>query len=323
MPGEHVRPELHRLPGGGVHDARRSHLGDEPRERRRLLLPAPAGLDRERQVGALEAGDEIERVLEAELGGDVGADVRRGGGRERGGGHAQLRAEAGEPPVVGTEIVAPLADAVGLVHDEARRANARASSSRKPLAAQALGCDVQQIAAARPPARPRPRTRSCGARPECSAAAAIPRARSPSTWSFMSAISGDTTTVVPSSSSAGSWKQSDLPAPVGITATRSRPSSTASAASRCPGRKARRPKRSCRARSRALDRDSAVRMGLDTREIYPGRRSLAARIAARRYDSARGPWRRGHLPVASEESRSNIAVAWRWSARLRHIFWVG
>ena len=103
----------------------------------------------------------------------------------------------------------------------------------------------------------------------------------------MSAISGDTTTVVPSSSSAGSWKQSDLPAPVGITATRSRPSSTASAASRCPGRKARRPKRSCRARSRALDRDSAVRMGLDTREIYLGRRSLAVRIGAGRCKCAR------------------------------------
>ena len=72
---EHVRPELHRLAGGGVHDSRRSDLGDEPRERSRLLLPAPAGLDRERQVGSLEAGDEIERVLEAELGGDVGADV--------------------------------------------------------------------------------------------------------------------------------------------------------------------------------------------------------------------------------------------------------
>ena len=39
--------------------------------------------------------------------------------------------------------------------------------------------------------------RSWAASPEWSAAAAMPRARSASTWSFMSAMSGDTTTVVP------------------------------------------------------------------------------------------------------------------------------
>ena len=99
-------------------------LGDEPRERSCLLLPAPAGLDRQRQVGPLEAGDEIERILQTELGGDVGADIRRGGGRERGGRHAQLRAESSQPPVVRAEIVAPLADAVRLVDDEPHRATA-------------------------------------------------------------------------------------------------------------------------------------------------------------------------------------------------------
>ncbi len=36
-------------------------------------------------------------------------------------------------------------------------------------------------------------------------AAGTPIASSASIWSFMSAISGDTTTVTPSSSSAGSW----------------------------------------------------------------------------------------------------------------------
>ena len=35
--------------------------------------------------------------------------------------------------------------------------------------------------------------------------AAMARARNASTWSFISATSGETTTVVPSSSSAGSW----------------------------------------------------------------------------------------------------------------------
>ena len=41
---------------------------------------------------------------------------------------------------------------------------------------------------------------------EFSAAVAVmPRSDSMSSWSFISAISGDTTTVVPSTSSAGSW----------------------------------------------------------------------------------------------------------------------
>src|SRR3989441_2583 len=89
--------------------------------------------------------------------------------------------------------------------------------------------------------------RSGPPRPECTAAAARPRDLRPSTWSFMSAMSGDTTTVVPSSRSAGSWKQSDFPDPVGMTATRSRPSKTAAAASCCPGRNRSKPNRSWRA----------------------------------------------------------------------------
>jgi hypothetical protein len=45
--------------------------------------------------------------------------------------------------------------------------------------------------------------------------AGIPASVSASTWSFISAISGDTTSVSPGCSSAGSWKQRDLPPPVG------------------------------------------------------------------------------------------------------------
>jgi hypothetical protein len=47
-------------------------------------------------------------------------------------------------------------------------------------------------------------------------------AGSDSTWSFISAIRGEMTTVVPSSSIAGSWKVSDLPEPVGMIASVSR-----------------------------------------------------------------------------------------------------
>ncbi len=42
----------------------------------------------------------------------------------------------------------------------------------------------------------------------------------------MRLMRGETTTVMPSSSSAGTWKQADFPAPVGSTASVSRPDST-------------------------------------------------------------------------------------------------
>ncbi|OJT21952.1 hypothetical protein BO221_24710 [Archangium sp. Cb G35] len=63
-----------------------------------------------------------------------------------------------------------------------------------------------------------------------------------SCWSCMSASSGETTTVVLGSSRAGSWKVSDLPAPVGITPSTSSPSSSASMISCWPGRSSRTPK---------------------------------------------------------------------------------
>ena len=52
-------------------------------------------------------------------------------------------------------------------------------------------------------------------------AAGIPFALSPSTWSFMSAIKGDTTTVTPSVVTAGIWKHILLPPPVGISTRQS------------------------------------------------------------------------------------------------------
>ena len=47
--------------------------------------------------------------------------------------------------------------------------------------------------------------------------AGSPRAVSASTWSFISEMSGEMTTVSLGSISAGTWKQSDLPPPVGRT----------------------------------------------------------------------------------------------------------
>src|SRR3989442_7546021 len=58
----------------------------------------------------------------------------------------------------------------------------------------------------------------------------------------MSEISGDTTTVSPSRASAGNWKQSDLPPPVGNKASTSRPAKASRMISSCNGRKESKPK---------------------------------------------------------------------------------
>ena len=64
------------------------------------------------------------------------------------------------------------------------------------------------------------------------AAAGMPQVVSASTWSFMSANSGETTTASPSRHKAGAWKQSDLPPPVGMTTSESWSSITHCIASR-------------------------------------------------------------------------------------------
>ena len=80
------------------------------------------------------------------------------------------------------------------------------------------------------------------------ATALMPFCASDSVWSFISAISGLITTVEPSITRAGSWKQRLLPEPVGIKATVSRPESAERTTFSCPGRNLRKPK--C---SRSLD----------------------------------------------------------------------
>ena len=66
--------------------------------------------------------------------------------------------------------------------------------------------------------------------------AATPASLSAATWSCISATSGDTTTVRPFTTSAGTWKQSDLPEPVGITASALLPARSASITASWPGR---------------------------------------------------------------------------------------
>src|SRR5262249_6787604 len=124
-PRQMIGPELDRLAGGGIDDARNAGRGDVARERGPFFGAAATGLDSEGQVGALESGDELERFEESELCRDVGANVGRGGGREGRRRNLQRGAYPGEPAVVRPEIVAPLADAMRLVNHEARGSGAQ------------------------------------------------------------------------------------------------------------------------------------------------------------------------------------------------------
>ena len=81
---------------------------------------------------------------------------------------------------------------------------------------------------------------SCISRPDCrlvTIATGRPAAARRSCWSWMSAMSGLTTTVRPPDAKAGAWKHSDLPDPVGITTRLSAPASAASIGRSCPGRR--------------------------------------------------------------------------------------
>ena len=96
-------------------------------------------------VGAVEAGDDQPVVGNAELGEDVGAGAAVGGGGQR---EARNVAEAVEQrpqqAIVGAEIVAPFADAMGLV-DREQGDLGFLEQLRKALAAGAFGGDVEQV----------------------------------------------------------------------------------------------------------------------------------------------------------------------------------
>ena len=106
--------------------------------------------------------------------------------------------------VVAAEIVAPLRDAMRLV-DREQRDPAAPQQLQASAASPAVRARRRADRARPRAARVRPTPASPGGSAELSAAARTPAWRSASTWSFISAISGETTTPIPGRSSAGSW----------------------------------------------------------------------------------------------------------------------
>src|SRR5689334_12107684 len=84
----------------------------------------------------------------------------------------------------------------------------------------------------------------------------MPLSCSNRTWSCMSAISGEITMQTPGRSRVGSWKHSDLPPPVGMMASTSRPRRMSLTISCWPGRKVSKPKRCLSAAARAVGETS-------------------------------------------------------------------
>ena len=100
----------------------------------------------QREVRAREAAEHLRRVgAEAEADQDLVADDRGGG---RGAGEDARRAQLGEEradlQVVGPEVVAPLADAVRLVHGHERRRELRDERAEAGIG-EPLGRDVGQL----------------------------------------------------------------------------------------------------------------------------------------------------------------------------------
>ncbi|MNQ75308.1 hypothetical protein D3C85_900950 [compost metagenome] len=101
---------------GDVDDARLPGLGPQPLDQPALLVGAADRLDQQVEVGPVEAGGDHIRRRDGELGLHVGDHRRRGGGGEQQHlGNAELALVVGQLEVVGTEVVAPLGDAVGFV----------------------------------------------------------------------------------------------------------------------------------------------------------------------------------------------------------------
>ena len=162
------------------------------------------GLDPVLDVGAVEAGDEVLRVLHPQTLGEL--TVGGFGGRRRQRDPRDVREgvrQHRQTHVVGAEVVAPLGDAVRLVDRDERELGAlqQVDGAREH---QTLRRHVEQVDLAGQQLL-LDGLRLVGSSVEFRKAARIPTASSAATWSDMSAISGETTMPVPFRSSAGIW----------------------------------------------------------------------------------------------------------------------
>ena len=206
---------------GAIDDAAFPAMGVEPLDelaRRIRLRP-----HREKEIGPVERAHEHLRLAHEQFRGDLrtGRSVRR---RRDGDGlkAAERLGDLAQPQIFGPEIVAPLRDAMSLVDGETiDRGVPQVGDERRRAAASRARC--RGGAASAREVRCAIRRRSSTSVEELRLAASTPSSRNCATWSRISAISGDTTSVRPSRTIGGSWKQSDLPLPVGITASTSFP----------------------------------------------------------------------------------------------------
>ena len=109
---------LHPFPGGAVDDAALAPALLEQGEELGELALGPQDL--EGQVGPVEAGDGHKGVFQVQQGEDVLPDLGGGGGG-KGGDHrpaGELSQKLRDGQVAGAEVLAPLGDAVGLVHGD-------------------------------------------------------------------------------------------------------------------------------------------------------------------------------------------------------------
>ena len=99
--------------------------------------------------------------------------------------------------------MAPLRDAVRFIDGEERNAEGREPLAEAPTR-EALRRDVEQLDSTRRD-RLEPSLDVTGRERRVHAVAGRPRASNASTWSFISEISGETTSVGPGRSCAGTW----------------------------------------------------------------------------------------------------------------------
>ena len=193
--GVHRGRRLHRR---RVDDARALARRAPGRRARASLSPSLRHLDDAVvQVRPVDAGVDDREAADAELARDVGDDgVGRGRGQRQHRRPAEARQRVAELEERRTEVVPPLRDAVRLVDDEqADRSRARAGRGT-PGSASRSGV-VKTIRASPAAIAASAASISSPATALLSWTAAMPSSRSLSHWSFISAISGETTSVVP------------------------------------------------------------------------------------------------------------------------------